>query len=56
MWNCPWRIEWRSPREYWDRSQLGPFYVLHRKPRGYWEAHEAERAADEIKEVADGRF
>lgn len=28
MWNCPWRIEWRRPFEYWDRCQFGPFYAL----------------------------
>jgi hypothetical protein len=29
MWDCPWRVEWKARREYWYRSQIGPFYVLH---------------------------
>lgn len=29
QWNCRWRVTWKTPREYWYRSQLGPFYVLH---------------------------
>ena len=33
MWNCPWRIEWRAQREYWDRCQFGPFYLLLRPTR-----------------------
>lgn len=33
MWNCPWRVEWKAPREYWYRSQFGPFYYLHPRAR-----------------------
>lgn len=35
QWNCPWRLEWRAHREYWDRCQCGPFYLLifHRTPQ-----------------------
>lgn len=32
LWNCTWRLEWKSRHEYWYRSQCGPFYVLHPKP------------------------
>lgn len=44
MWNCPWRVEWKTPHEYWDRTQFGPFYYLHHKPAGYWEEYEREQA------------
>ena len=33
MWNCQWRIEWKARREYWYRSQFGPFYILHPRVR-----------------------
>jgi hypothetical protein len=29
LWHCPWRLEWKRVHEYWYRSQLGPFYILH---------------------------
>jgi hypothetical protein len=29
LWRCQWRVEWKSVHEYWYRSQLGPFYLLH---------------------------
>ena len=35
MWNCPWRIEWKKPFEYWDRYQLGSFFLLHYRQRSY---------------------
>lgn len=28
QWHCPWRITWKVRREYWDRYQFGPFYIL----------------------------
>lgn len=33
MWSCPWRVQWKHRFEYWDRSQLGPFYALHYRDR-----------------------
>ena len=29
QWDCPWRIEWKRPFEWWYRTQFGPFYYLH---------------------------
>ncbi len=30
---CPWRVEMGRRFEYWDRYQIGPFYVLDCRPR-----------------------